>query len=131
MSLTRNQIHERFRDLSGEIKAAHTAIADCAADCEAKDKMAEIARQALDKAKANLATLYEERARLAQAYSEQAMTVGEDAAQELDTSVSRVFESQDIWGNPVPLVEGAGQPTEWRNAYTNGIGGPFGAARNP
>lgn len=114
MSLTRNQIHERFRDLSGEIKAAHTAIADCAADCEAKDKMAEIARQALDKAKANLATLYEERARLAQAYSEQAMTVGEDRADEPERS--SVFDEE---------------PQNWPSHYTNGVRQALDEATNP
>lgn len=65
MNLTITQAIERTRDLSGELKAARTAKADCAADVEAKDRMAEIARKALTNAEDHEARLIAERDELA------------------------------------------------------------------
>jgi hypothetical protein len=65
MNLTITQAIERTKDLSGELKAARTAKADCAADVEAKDRMAEIARKALTNAEDHEARLMVEREELA------------------------------------------------------------------
>lgn len=65
MNLTITQAIERTKDLSGELKAARTALLDCAADVEAKDRMAEIARKALTNAEEHEARLMAERDELA------------------------------------------------------------------
>jgi hypothetical protein len=65
MTLTLTQAIERTKDLSGELKAARTAKADCAADVEAKDRMADIARKALTNAEEHEARLMVEREELA------------------------------------------------------------------
>lgn len=65
MNLTLSQAVERAKDLSGEIKAARAHEADCAADHEAKRRIAEIAGEAHEKASAHCIALETEREELA------------------------------------------------------------------
>jgi hypothetical protein len=65
MNLTLPQSIERTKDLSGELKAARTSVAECAADVDAKDRLAEIARKALTNAEGHEARLLAEREELA------------------------------------------------------------------
>lgn len=66
MTLTLNQCTERAGSLSGELKAARELHSVCAADLEAKEHAATLARQAVEKAEANVARLVQERAELAE-----------------------------------------------------------------
>lgn len=78
MNLTLTQSHHRTQSLSGEIKAARSALADCEADALAKERIASIAVEAVDKAKANLAALEQEREDLADHIAGLVRQVGED-----------------------------------------------------
>lgn len=66
MTLTLTQAVHRAQSLSGELKAAHSALTDCEADAAAKQRIASIAVEAVDNAKANIARLEQERAELAE-----------------------------------------------------------------
>ena len=66
MTLTLTQAVHRAQSLSGELKAAHAALTDCEADAAAKQRIASIAVEAVDNAKANIARLEQERADLAE-----------------------------------------------------------------
>lgn len=65
MNYTLTQAIERTKDLSGEIKAARAHEADCAADHEAKFRIAEIAAEAHNKASGHCIALEMEREELA------------------------------------------------------------------
>lgn len=77
MTLTLTQAYHRTQDLGGLIKAAESALADCEADAAAKERIASIAVEAVDKAKAGLAALKQERAELAEHMKALVETVGE------------------------------------------------------
>lgn len=66
MTLTLAQSYHRTQDLSGLLKAAASALADCEDDAAAKAHIASIAAEAVEKAKANLAALEQERDDLAE-----------------------------------------------------------------
>ena len=66
MNLTLTQSFHRTQSLSGELKAAESALTDCEADANAKARIASIAAEAVDKAKAHLETLRQEREELAE-----------------------------------------------------------------
>lgn len=66
MNLTLTQSFHRTQTLSGELKAAESALTDCEADANAKARIASIAAEAVDKAKAHLETLRQEREELAE-----------------------------------------------------------------
>lgn len=65
MNLTFSQAVERTKDLAGAIKAARAHEADCAADHAAKQKIADIAGEAHEKASAHCIELEQEREELA------------------------------------------------------------------
>lgn len=65
MNLTFSQAVERTKDLSGLLKAARAHEADCAADHAAKQKIADIAGEAHEKASAHCIALEQEREALA------------------------------------------------------------------
>lgn len=65
MNLTLTQSYHRTQTLSGELKAAESALTDCEADANAKERIASIAAEAVDKAKAHLEGLRKEREDLA------------------------------------------------------------------
>ncbi len=79
MSLTLTQAFHRTQDLGGLIKAGESALADCEADAEAKQRIASIAVEGVDKAKANLAALKQERSDLAEHMKALVEQVGEAA----------------------------------------------------
>lgn len=93
MNLTITQAIERTRDLSGELKAARTAKADCAADVEAKDRMASIARQALTNAEEHEARLMAEREELAEHIAALVLKTGEplEADQDGPATIAQPF----------------------------------------
>lgn len=66
MNLTLTQSFHRTQTLSGELKAAESALSDCEADANAKERIASIAAEAVEKAKAHLAALKQEREDLAE-----------------------------------------------------------------
>lgn len=65
MNYTLTQAIERTKDLSGELKAARAHEADCVADHEAKQRIAEIAGEAHEKAVSHCIALETEREQLA------------------------------------------------------------------
>jgi len=65
MNLTFSQAVERTKDLSGALKAARAHELDCAADHEAKRRIADIAAEAHEKASAHCIALEAEREELA------------------------------------------------------------------
>lgn len=65
MNYTLTQSFHRTQTLSGELKAAESALTDCEADANAKARIASIAAEAVDKAKAHLEALRQEREELA------------------------------------------------------------------
>lgn len=65
MNLTLTQSFHRTQTLSGELKAAESALTDCEADANAKERIASIAAEAVEKAKAHLEDLRLEREQLA------------------------------------------------------------------
>lgn len=65
LNLTLTQSYHRTQTLSGELKAAESALTDCEADANAKERIASIAAEAVDKAKAHLEGLRKEREDLA------------------------------------------------------------------
>lgn len=65
MNLTLTQSFHRTQTLSGELKAAESALADCEADANAKERIASIAAEAVTKAFVHLETLRHEREQLA------------------------------------------------------------------
>lgn len=65
MNYTLTQSYHRTQTLSGELKAAESALADCEADARAKERIASIAAEAVEKAKGHLETLKAEREELA------------------------------------------------------------------
>ena len=65
MNLTLTQSFHRTQTLSGELKAAESALADCEADATAKERIASIAAEAVEKAKGHLEALRTEREQLA------------------------------------------------------------------
>lgn len=66
MNLTLTQSFHRTQTLSGELKAAESALTDCEADAKAKERIASIAAEAVEKAKGHLETLRQEREELAE-----------------------------------------------------------------
>lgn len=66
MNLTITQAYHRTQNLGGEIKAAESALTDCEADAKAKERIASIAAEAVEKAKGHLETLRQEREELAE-----------------------------------------------------------------
>lgn len=77
MSLTLTQITNRSGDLSGEIKAATTALNDCEAAEREQTRLASIASQATERARARLDELKAERADLAEQAREAILAKGE------------------------------------------------------
>lgn len=66
MNLTLTQSYHRTQTLSGELKAAESALTDCEADATAKERIASIAAEAVEKAKGHLDALKQEREALAE-----------------------------------------------------------------
>ena len=77
MTLTLTQITNRSGDLSGEIKAATTALNDCEAAEHEQNRLASIASQATDRARARLDELKAERADLAEQARDAILAKGE------------------------------------------------------
>lgn len=82
MNLTLTQAIERTKDLSGELKAARAHEADCAADHEAKLRIAEIAAEAYNKAAGHCMALEFEREQLADHIAALVRKTGEPAESE-------------------------------------------------
>lgn len=80
MKLTLTQSFHRTQDLGGLIKAAESALADCEADAAAKQHIASVAVEAVDKARATLDALKQEREDLAVHMAEEVRKVGEAPA---------------------------------------------------
>jgi hypothetical protein len=77
MNLTLTQAYHRTQDLGGLIKAGESALADCEADAEAKLRIASIAADGVEKARANLDALKQEREELAVLMADLVRCVGE------------------------------------------------------
>ena len=111
MTLTLNQCTERAGSLSGELKAARELHSVCAADLEAKEHAAALARQAVERAEANVARLIQERAELAEETKLAILAKGEPLDLGDDgISATNVFAS---------------------SLYTNGISRALEEAQNP
>lgn len=98
MTLTLSQAYERTKDLSGAIKAARAHEADCAADHEAKLRIAEIAAEAHNKAVGHCIELERERDELADHIAGLVRKVGEphDAGDAMSTTAGSMFDNDVI-----------------------------------
>ena len=118
MTLTLNQCTERAGSLSGELKAARELHSVCAADLEAKEHAATLARQAVEKAVAHVARLVQERAELAEETKLAILAKGEplDLGDELaGTSTAEVL---NVFASPL-------------YTHTNGVDRAFDEATHP
>lgn len=88
MNLTFSQAVERTKDLAGAIKAARAHEADCAADHAAKQKIADIAGEAHEKASAHCIELEQEREELADHMAALVRQTGEPLAAETAVDVA-------------------------------------------
>lgn len=107
MNLTLTQSFHRTQDLSGEIKAAQSALADCEADHAAKERIASIAGEAVETAKANLARLEQEREDLAVHMAELVRCVGATTPEDRHTFEVEHFEAEKaavLAGEALPLA---------------------------
>lgn len=101
MSLTLNQCTERAGRLAGELKAARELHAICAADLDAKEHAATLARQALKNAQDNITRLEDERAELAEQAKIAVLAKGEPLDLGDDRDAASDGHTLNAFANPI------------------------------
>lgn len=92
MNLTFSQSVERTKDLAGALKAARAHEADCAADHAAKQRIADIAGEAHEKASAHCIELEQEREALADHIAALVRQTGEPLEAEAEQTAGKAFD---------------------------------------
>lgn len=123
MNLTLTQAFERTKDLAGAIKAARAHEADCAADHAAKQRIADIAGEAHEKATSHSVALEQERAELAEHMAALVLRTGESLSEAEQTAGQAFDAAANIFTQPadfqaVALANGEARINEAYNEAT-------------